>query len=108
MHKLDIASEARTAFIQYIKATDKTEVQKLKEQIVYALFNSELAFELASKREYNIDTWYKYMKDVLEPKIGSWPERNQRRIITMLAKERTELYKNLQTEGLFEKLMNYM
>ena len=48
---LQIPSEAKVAFIRYTKAETKDEIQQLRGQVVYSLFNSEIAFGLAKGKE---------------------------------------------------------
>ena len=53
MDKIDIPAESKAAFIRYTKAVTKDEVQKLRGQVVYSLFNYEIAFGLAKGKENN-------------------------------------------------------
>ena len=105
---LPISTASKIAFRKYVKATEKDELQALREQIVYQLFNSELAFGLAKTKESDIDDWYKYIKDILEPSIVELEEIDQKKIIALLAKEKAQIEKTQETKALFERLMNYM
>ena len=49
VYRLPIPSEVKVAFICYIKATEKTEIQKLRFYVLKYLFNYETAFELAER-----------------------------------------------------------
>lgn len=105
---LPVSTAAKIAFVKYIKATEKGEIQALREQIVYRLFNSEIAFGLAKTKESDIDGWYKCIKDILEPSIVELEETDQKKIIALLTKEKAQIEKTQETKALFERLMDYM
>lgn len=105
---LPISTASKIAFRKYAAATEKDELQALREQIVYQLFNSEIAFGLAKNKESDIVDWYKYIKDILEPSIVELGEIDQKKIIALLAKEKAQIEKTQETKALFERLMNYM
>lgn len=105
---LPISTASKIAFRKYAEATEKDELQSLREQIVYQLFNSEIAFGLAKNKESEIDSWYKYIKQILEPSIVELAEIDQKKIIALLAKEKAQIEKTQETKALFERLMNYM
>lgn len=105
---LPISTASKIAFRKYAVATEKDELQSLREQVVYQLFNSEIAFGLAKNKESDIGDWYKYIKDVLEPSIVELGEIDQKKIIALLAKEKVQIEKTQETKALFERLMNYI
>lgn len=108
IYTLQISSEAKVAFIQYTKAETKDEVQKFRGQVVYDLFNSEIAFGLARGKECNISSWYECIKEMLEPNIMSLSENDQQKIIALLAKEQAERDGTAETADLFERLINHI
>lgn len=108
VYKLSIPSEAKAAFIRYTKATEKEEVQKLRGQVVYGIFNTETAFGLAKGKESNIGGWYECMKEMLDPAITLLNESDQQKIIALIAKEKAELDNRDETRNLFERFMNYI
>ena len=105
---LPVSTASKIAFRKYLVATEKDELQALREQIIYQLFNSEIAFGLAKNKEREIDGWYKYIKQILEPSIVEMAEIEQKKIIAMLVKEKAHMDKTQETRALFESLMNYM
>lgn len=105
--KLPIPSEAKAAFMRYAKAQDKEDIKKLSRQVVYHLFNSDIAFGLASSKEGNAEQWYDYLKNVLEPDITGLDASCQKKIIMWLARERKEFNPgNAHSKDLYERLMS--
>ncbi len=54
IYKLSIPAEAKVSFIKYTEVNQKDEIQKLRGQVVYNIFNSEIAFGLAKGKESDI------------------------------------------------------
>lgn len=108
VYKLPIPSESKVAFMKYTKATNKDEIQKLRCQVVYHMFNSETAFALARDKEADINIWYNFIKETLEPDITVFSDNEQKKIIAMLTRETAQLNYNPESRSLFERLMNYI
>lgn len=108
IYTLQIPSEAKVAFIGYTKAETKDEVQKFRGQIVYSLFNAEIAFGLAKGKESNIVSWYDCIKEMLEPNIMLLSEIDQQKIIALLTREQAQLDGTAETADLFERLINHI
>lgn len=106
VYKLPISAEAKIAFIKYAKAANKDDIQKLREQVVYNIFNSETAFGLAKSKESNIKEWYDYIKEILEPDITILRENDQKKIITLLTKEKAQLHNNVEFNSFFGRLID--
>lgn len=106
--RLPLPTEAKVAFIRYTKATQKEEIQRLRGQIAYSIFNTETAFQLAMDKESNISSWYEYIKEMLDPKINLFNERDQQKIIVLLTKERAEQDRNSESIELFERFIDYI
>lgn len=106
IYRIQIPAEAKAAFLKYTKSNDSDEIRKLRLCTLYHIFNSEAAFRLAKSKEDNIDLWYHYMVEVLEPDITKLNEREKQSIIASLTYERTRL-DNTQ-KPLCEKLMKYI
>lgn len=107
VYELPIAAEIKVAFMKYLTATEKKEVQRLREKILYHLFNTEIAFELAKEKESDIKSWYNYMKEVLEPDITFLSENDQYKIILILTKAWGEVMKDRASRALFTELTKY-
>lgn len=108
VYTLPIPAESKVAFIRYTEATQKDEIQKLRGQVVYSIFNSEIAFGLAKRKESDIDIWYECMKEMLEPNITLLTVDDQKKIITLLAREKAQIDHNLESRSFFERLIKYM
>lgn len=106
VYRLAMPAEAKIAFMRYTKVQSKEEIQKLRGQVVYDLFNSDVAFKLSRNKENDMTEWYVYIKEVLEPEITMLDELNQKKIIALLTREKAE--RDDETIGLFEKLMKYI
>lgn len=105
--KLYIPAEAKASFMKYIQATDKAEIQRLRGKIVYSIFNSETAFDMAKIHESDIGSWYTEMCDVLEPGLTCFDESERKKIIAILTKEKSVRDESAESLKLFERLMNY-
>lgn len=108
VYKLPIPAEAKVSFIRYTKAENKNEVQQLREQIIYSIFNSETAFGLAKAEEDNINSWYHCIRRLLEPDITLLSMEDQNKILALLTKEKAQLDNNLESKSLFERFMDYI
>lgn len=103
IYTLSIPAEAKASFIKYMGAEKKEEIQRLREQVVYNIFNSDAAFRLARDRESHMDSWFDYMKEVLEPDITFLSERDQHVLVAILTKERARLDKKPESIDLFNR-----
>ncbi len=108
IYRLQIPSEAKVAFIRYTKEEIKDEIQKLRGQVVYSLFNSEMVLGLARGKESNISSWYDCIKETLEPDIMFLSETDQQKIVALLIKEQEQLDGRAETADLFERFIDYI
>lgn len=106
--KLSIPGEAKIAFVKYIQATDKTEIQRLRGRIVYSIFNSDTAFDMARVHESDISSWYGKMCEALDPDLDRFSESDRQKIIAILAKEKADRDESAESVVLFERLMNFV
>lgn len=106
--KLCIPAESKAVFVKYVEAKEKTEVQRLRGLIMYSVFNSKFAFDMAKIHESDIGSWYEKMCEVLEPGLETFSEVDRQRIIAVLAKEKAERDETLESTLLFEHLMSTM
>ncbi len=104
--QLSIPAEAKVAFVKYTKAARKEELQKLRGQVIYHLFNSESAFGLAWDKEGDIKAWYDCIREMLDPAITLLKEHDQRKIIAVLAREKTQIDRSAESVDLFERFMD--
>jgi hypothetical protein len=108
IYKLQIPSEAKIAFIRYTEATEKKEIQMLRSQVIYHIFNSETAFRLAKIKENNIELWYNSMRKILEPNISDLDETNQQKIIALLVQEQAKIDGSVESQSLFNRFVDYI
>lgn len=106
--KLGIPAEAKVAFVKFIQATDKTEIQRLRGLIVYSVFNSELAFDMAKIYESDIGSWYAKMCEALDPDLKSFNEADRQKILAVLTKEKADRDQTPESSFLFRRLMRFI
>lgn len=106
--KLCIPAEAKVAFLKYVRAEEKTEIQRLRGRILFSVFNSETAFDMAKIHESDIHSWYTKMREALEPDMGIFNEADCQKIVAVLAREKAERDETAESTLLFERLMNFM
>lgn len=108
IYRLPISSETKVAFIKYTEAKTENEIQKLRGQVVYHLFNSEFAFVSAKNKETDVESWYNYIKGILEPSIAYLNEIEQQKIIAVITREKAHMDGKSETADLFNRLIDYM
>lgn len=108
VYKLPMPAESKAAFIRYAAAADKNEIQRLRGQVVYHLFNTETAFGLAKGRESDIAAWYDCIREMLDPSILLLNEQDQQKIIALLAREKEQIDKTPESADLFERLIEHI
>lgn len=107
-YRLSIPAETKVAFTRYLQATNKQEIQRLRGNILYSIFNSETAFDLARISETDISGWCEKMCTVLDPDVNYFDEIERQKILAVLTKERADREESVESVQLFEKLMNFM
>lgn len=108
VYQLPIPSEVKVAFTKYTNTTEIKEIQLLRERIIYKIFNSEIALECSKEKSSNIESWYTAMKDVLEPSIMLFDEKEQQKIIALIIKEKAQLDGIGESKELFERFMMHI
>jgi len=103
--KLHVPTDTKVAFIKYAESDNKDEVQRLRSKIVYNIFNSEIAMDMAVDNKSNIDIWYKDMIDSLDPSIEKFAESDRQKIIALITKEKAYIDESREAQELFDKLM---
>lgn len=106
--RMSVPAESKAAFVKYVQAKDKTEIQRLRGLILYSIFNSESAFEMAKLHESDISSWYEKMCETLDPDMESFSEADRQRILAVLTKEKAEREETPESTRLFERLMRLM
>lgn len=106
--KLCIPAESKVAFAKYVQTKEKTEIQSLRGLIIYSIFNSEVAFDMAKIHESDISSWYTKMCEALDPDLEIFNEADRQKIIAVLTKEKAERDKTPESTLLFERLMSFM
>ena len=90
IYKLPVSTGAKVAFKQYTESHNKDELQKLREKILYQLFNTDQAIDLAKAKESNFTVWYQYVKEILEPSILERSILEQKKILAILTKVKAD------------------
>lgn len=103
---LPITSEAKISFLKYSSAKNKKDIDELKNIVVYSLFNSEKAFDIAKDKENDIDSWCNCFKEALNPDITHLEEINQQKIIAMLTQEHARLNDSVDDINLFTRYID--
>ena len=108
VYRLPVSAEIKIAFIRYTKAQSKEDIQKLRGQVVYNLFNSEVAFSLAKGKENDIEAWYDSIKEFLDPQITLLREADQQKIVALLTREQAAIDNTTESMTLFEKFIEHI
>lgn len=89
--KLSVPFQTKVSFMNFTNTCDEKQEKVLLEKIIYHLFNSEDAFSLAKGKQDNIEEWYNFIKEVLDPKITEMTEVRQQTIVAILTKVKSEM-----------------
>ncbi|MEF9939689.1 MAG: DUF87 domain-containing protein [Clostridium sp.] len=103
-----IPAEAKVAYLEFLHATAKAEIQRLRGRIASCLFNAETAFRSSKSYEADIPIWYESMCKSLEPDITVFEAADRQRIVAMLAKEQADALNDNRAIALFERLMKFI
>lgn len=105
--RMKIPSELKVSFVHYTKSSDRVKAPRLREEILYGLFNSHRAFEVTGYQE-DIEIWRENIIEVLEPDIRQQNLENQNKILAMLLKEQTRIDNGPETSSLFKHMVESM
>lgn len=108
MGKLSLPTESKAAFIRYTETDNKDELQKLRSQVVYQLFNSETAFALAKSKEESPAAWYDCVREILQPSIIQLGNNAQQQIMAILTRKKAELDGSQESQSWAERTMDYI
>lgn len=108
MFRLPVPAEAKAAFICFTEADNKEEIQHTREKVIYALFNTEKAFEIGRDKEKDIPLWYETMTDVLEPSVKCLRLEEQKKIIAMLTRAKKLTDVKGEYDHFFNKVIAYL
>ncbi len=105
IYQINVSSEAKIAFMKYLTAKDKDEIQRYRRMSLYGFFNSETAFSFAKHYDKDYSAWYGHMCETLRPDICVFEERDRQRVVANLAMENVAVRQDAQAIELFNKLM---
>ena len=71
---MTIPVSAKIAFLRFLDADTKQEIQKLRGKAAYHMFNAGIIFDLARDKENNVDAWIQYVTEMLEPNLTEFSE----------------------------------
>lgn len=100
---LSVSSEAKAAFLKYLQATDKKELQHLRGTVLYAVCNAEAAFSMAGVSQGHVENWYQKMCEALS--LAPFEEEERKKIVAVLAEEKAVREGTQEAVMLFERLM---
>lgn len=109
--KLPIITEAKVAFMKYLNASTKQEIQRYRAEVIYSIFNAEKVMEAAKlelrkSKEQGIGNSYEYILEALEPSIDMLTYKNKHKIIAILARQYTQLDNTAEAKEVFKRVMN--
>lgn len=108
VYRMSIPVEAKIAFIKFTGEDDVNEKNALKARVLYHIFNAELVFGLAKNKKEDIDTWYRYLVDTLEPSIQTMEEGEQKKLISLLLNEEMKRFGLKEYQRLMEDFVKYI
>ena len=108
LNELPLSASVKTDVLKFMIADDSQTHRKLRESVVYKMFNSSEALSLARIEGDNIYLWYTALSDALFPKIDALDQIQQDRIIAIIALKQAEEFKTSENIELFNGLMDFL
>ena len=105
IYRQNISARTKVAFLKYLVARNKDELQKYRRLAIYGFFNSERAFSLSRSYEKEHSVWYRQMCDALTPDINLLDEAERQKVIANLAMENAAMSGSREATALFEEMM---
>ncbi|MCH5187783.1 MAG: ATP-binding protein [Oscillospiraceae bacterium] len=103
---LNTPARVKADVLSFIKERRPKRMDALRRRIIYSLFNTTAAFDLARPEIGNLDGWRERMLHSLVPDINHFSADEQERILARLLFEQTLLEKNAETEALCKKVFS--
>lgn len=108
VYKLQIATDTKLEIIKYFKEENPTKIQALRSRIIYSIFNSEAALGLSNIEKHDMNSWYNMMLEKLEPNIDSFSQKDQDKILAIIANEYAERERTLESIEIRKNLLKYI
>lgn len=108
IYKLQIDSDTKVDLMRYFQEKKPENIQKLRNRIVYSIFNSETAIMLSNTEKYDMNSWTNMMINKLEPNIETFDIINQEKILAIIANEYAEHEKTPESIEIKNDLMRYI
>lgn len=108
VYKLSIASDTKIDLMKYFKEKNADKIQALRSRIVYHVFNSETAIVLSNTEKHDMSSWYNMMLEKLEPNIESFRQKEQDKILAIIANEHAEREKSPESEELRGEFLRFI
>lgn len=106
--KLQITSDTKTDLIRYFHEKNPDNIQKMRNRIVYNIFNSEEALMLSNSEKHDMNSWYNMILDKLEPDIEAFERTVQNKILAIIANEHSEREKSFAANEIKDNLMKHI
>lgn len=106
--RLNVSTKVKIAFLEYLKAKDKAQIQKLRGWLVYEILRADTLFDLAKNHMQDIQMWYEKMTKLLEPDLIDLNALEYQKVIAILAKEKADREHSANSVDLFERLMHFI
>ncbi|MEG0897472.1 MAG: DUF87 domain-containing protein [Ruthenibacterium sp.] len=103
-----IPAEVKVAYLKFMNATAKSEIQRLRGRITSYLFNTDEAFSVSNHYEADMPVWCESMCKSLEPDITMFELSDRQRIVAILAEEQASALNDNRSIARFERLMNFI
>lgn len=108
VYKLQIASDTKVDLIKYFKEKNPNKIQSLRSRIVYSVFNSESALLMSNSEKHNMNSWYNMMLEKLEPNLESFEQRDQDKILAIIANEHAERERTSESVEIREDFLKFI
>ena len=105
IYKLHVTSQVKINMLRYIKETKPERINELRKKIIYSVFNSKTAFDLARPESRDLERWQRLMIENLVPDITSLSVVEREKILAIIALEQAQLEKDQKTNELLERII---
>lgn len=106
IYKINVSAQTKVAFLNYLMAESKEELQKYRRIAIYGFFNTERVFSFSFDYADDCNVWYRHVCDALVPDIRILDEEERRKVVVNLIMENAEMRLNPETKTLCETLMS--
>lgn len=106
IYKANVSAQTKIAFINYLTAESKEELQKCRRLAISGFFNAERVFSFSRDYANDYNVWYRYVCNALFSDPCMLKEEEIRKVIANLVMENAEMKQDAGMRRFFEKLIN--